>query len=91
MDKEEQQLLLKRGTIKGFDGAEVGTPFRAALDRYFAAGDVAAGAMQQHDNDKQKSALCDVIDSCAGTILNDRAGSPMTKEEAKAYVLNYRK
>jgi hypothetical protein len=49
------------------------------------------GAMQQRDTDKQKQAICDLIDAIDGPIENDWTGEAMTKEEAKKYVLEYKR
>ncbi len=67
------------------------TRFRAALEEYFAAGPQSASAMAQHDTPDQKAALCKVIDATDGEIYNDWSGETMTKEQAKAYVMDYGK
>ena len=83
-----EHLLLKWGTIKG---CEVETDAsRAALDRYFSE-PTAYGAAQRHDTATQKQAICDLIDAIDGEIQNDWSGEVMTKDEAKKYVLEYRR
>ena len=85
------KLLLKWGTIKGWDGAKEGTPFRDALERYHK-GPVAMGAMAQRDTPEQKQAICDAIDAviaAGGVVENDWSGETMTAEQAKAYVMEY--
>lgn len=88
MSAEGEHILLKWGTLKGWH-AESDTA-RAALRRY-AAGGMSMGAMQQHDTDEQKQALCDLIDAIDGPIQNDWSGEMMTKDEAKKYILEYRR
>ena len=85
----DEHLLLKWGTLKGWNLGDNETALAAAR-RYEAAGPVSLGAMAQRDNDDQKQALCDLIDAIDGPIQNDWSGEFMTKEEAKKYVLEYR-
>lgn len=85
----QQTLTLKWGTVKGWTGAEPGTEFRKALDVYFAEA-VSSSAMLQNDTDHQKKAIIAMIDACEGTIYSDWSGNIMTKDEAKAYVLEYK-
>lgn len=85
----KDELCLKWGTIKGWD-----IKSEAALiagQKYFDAGPQSMGAMSQHDTDEQKAALCGFIDAIDGRIINDWTGEEMTKDEAKAYVLEYGK
>jgi hypothetical protein len=49
------------------------------------------GAMQQRDTDAQKQAICDLIDAIDGPIENDWTGEKLTKDEAKKYVLEYKR
>lgn len=87
----EQYLLLKWGTLKGWNvtGNEKAIE---ALQRYHAE-PVEFSVMTQHDTDTQKQALCDVIDAMPddATIQSDWSGEMFTKETAKAYVLDYGK
>lgn len=85
----QQHLLLKWGTLKGWNFGDNAAAL-AAAQRY-ADGGMSAGAMQQHDTDEQKQALCDVIEAIDGPITNDWTGETMTKAQAKAYVLEYRR
>ena len=84
-----QRLLLKWGNVKGWEGAADGTPFRAALDRYWDSGQ-GLSAMQRQTAD-QREIICDVIDAVDGEIWNDWDGKVMSKDEAKAYVRDYGK
>lgn len=82
-------LLLKWGTIKGWNlGSDAA---KDAAQRLFDLGYRSASVMTQHDTDEQKEALCDLIDAIDGEIRNDWSGDVMTKDEAKAYVRDYRK
>lgn len=85
---DEQHLLLKWGTLKGWDVSGNETA-RAALARYHDV-PVSMSCMGQHDTPEQKQALCDLIDAIDGEIQNDWTGDMMTKGEAKKYVLGYR-
>jgi hypothetical protein len=82
----QESLLLKWGTLKGWDLRTDAS--RAAAQRYADFG-MSMGAMQQRDTDEQKRALCDLIDAIDGEIVNDWSGETLTKEEAKRYVLGY--
>ena len=82
-----QALLLKWGNIKGWDGADEDTPFRAALDAYLNSGQ-GLSAMQRQTTE-QRELICTVIDACDGDIGDDWNGGTMTKDEAKAYVRDY--
>lgn len=83
-----ESLMLKWGSLKGWDVDENGPAF-AALNKYFDAGPVSMSAMAQRDNEEQKKALCEVIDAINGEIWNDWEGKTMTKDEAKKYVMEY--
>lgn len=84
-----EHLLLKWGTLKGWSLGENAAAIEA-FKRYHAD-PVSMGAAQQRDTDAQKQALCDLIDAIDGTIENDWTGETMTKDEAKKYVLEYRR
>ena len=85
-----QHLLLKWGSLKGWDGLDDNEPAMAALQRW-ADGGVSMSAACQHDTPEQKQALCDLIDAVDGTITNDWSGEKLTKEQAKAYVMEYQR
>lgn len=86
---EMDHLTLKWGTLKAWHlHSERGQDL---LRRYFEIGS-AYGAMQQRDTPEQKELICQMIDECnAPTIYLDWDGRDVTKDEAKQYVLNYRK
>lgn len=81
-----EYLLLKWGALKAWNLKSEAS--KAAAQKY-AAGGMSASAMCQHDTEAQKAALCDLIDAIDGEISNDWSGEPMTKDEAKRYVLEY--
>jgi hypothetical protein len=83
-----EHLLLKWGTLKGWDLGD-NTEALAAAKRY-EAGEMSASAMAQHDTPEQQQALCDLIDAIDGPITNDWSGEKLTKEQAKAYIREYR-
>lgn len=82
-----EYLLLKWGTLKAWDVAG-NDKAMDALRRYHDA-PVSMSAMAQHDTPEQKRAICDLIDSIDGEIVNDWSGEAMTKDEAKKYVMEY--
>ena len=83
-----EHLTLKWGTIKGYKVESEAA--KAALSKYMA-GPVSGGAMTQEDTADQRAAICELIDAINGPIDNDWSGETMTKEAAKAYVLDYRR
>lgn len=87
-DKPKTVLTLKWGVLKGYEGALDGTPFGAAIDKYYACG-VTLSVASQPKTPGHDEALYEAIDH-ADVIWNDWTGEAMTKDEAKAYVRNYR-
>ena len=82
-----EHLELKWGTLKGWSIET--ESFGKALQALFDEAPRSMSAMAQSDTPRQKELLCAVIDACSGEIWNDWTGKLMTKEEAKAYVLDY--
>lgn len=85
----DEYLLLKWGTLKGWDVGDNEAAL-AAVEKAHEGGR-AWGAAQQRDTPEQKQAICDLIDAINGPITNDWTGEEMTKDEAKKYVLEYRR
>lgn len=85
-----EKLSLKWGTLKQCD-LKSNTSL-AAMEKYFEAGEVSAGAMKQRDTAEQKAALCELIDvvDCE-TIYLDWDSVHVSKEKAKQYVMEYDK
>lgn len=78
-----ERLLLKWGTIKGWDDIES----KRSLDllkRYHELG-ASMSAMDQRDTPEQKQIILDLIDS-VDEIWDDWNGKIMSKDEAKEYV-----
>ena len=82
------ELLLKWGTVKGW--SNLSDDALAALQRFSDLG-MTASAMQQHMTPEHKAALCNLIDLVDEPITNDWSGEDMTREEAKVYVMSYRR
>ena len=87
-DGGTESLTLKWGTLKGWDLKSAKS--KEIMRRYAALG-MSFGAMQQDDTPEQKTIICELIDAIDGEIDNDWTGEVMTKDEAKAYVMNYGK
>ena len=85
---QEEYLLLKWGTLKGWN---INSEETLSLLRSYADIGMSAGCMDQKDTDKQKSLLCDIIDRIDGEIQNDWSGDILSKDDAKEYVMEYRK
>ncbi len=86
---ENNHLTLKWGTLKswnfeGIEGAE------KLLNRYGEIG-VSFGAMMQKDTPEQKEIICKLIDLTPGDIYLSWDGKNVSHEEAKKYVMDYRK
>lgn len=86
---KENYLLLKWGTLKGWDFSENEKGI-ALLREYFDIGS-SYSAMAQKDTPRQKEIILELIDVCNGEIQNDWTGDIYTKEEAKKYILDYGK
>ena len=80
-------LTLKWGTVKAWDLETA--PAIAALEKWGAYG-VPTSAMMHRDTPEQKKALLAAIDHM-DEIWLDWGGEKVSREEAKAYVLNYGK
>jgi hypothetical protein len=88
-EQEKPHLLLKWGSIKGWSGMNEA---QVAILRRWYEGGVSMSAMMQRDTQEQKQAICDLIDTMEdGQFWNDWDGVSMTREEAKKYVLEYRR
>jgi hypothetical protein len=83
-------LTLKWGTLKSWDftHSEKG---QELLKEYNEIGS-SFSAMAQRDTPRQKEIICELIDLCDGdTIYLDWDGKDVSKDEAKAYVIDYGK
>jgi hypothetical protein len=89
MSEQGEYLCLKWGTLKEWDIKS--DEARKLLQRYFDLG-TAGGAMQQRDTPQQKALICALIDVLsADTVYLDWDGRDVPKEEAKRYVMEYRR
>lgn len=85
-----ESLTLKWGTLKGWNFQPDGPAF-ALLQKYHE-GDVSLSAATQNDDDAQHQLILDIIDAVdTDQIKLDWEGTYVSKEEAKQYVINYRK
>lgn len=85
----DEHLTLKWGTLKAWHFDESNEKAGALLKRYGEIGS-SMSAMLQHDTPEQKQIICDLID--AGnfeTVFLDWDNKDVSKDEAKAYVMNY--
>ena len=87
MSEMAENLLLKWGTIKGWDNFSEKS--QEIVRRYFADGMSMSCAMERPD-EARKAILCELIDQLDGEIKNDWSGEIMSKDEAKRYVKEYR-
>ena len=80
-------LLLKWGTVKGWDFEDTDSDAFQSLMKYVENLPLSC-AMDKPDEERKKL-LCDVIDKMDGEIQNDWSGEILTKEQAKDYVMGY--
>lgn len=88
METKKENLLLKWGSIKGWDNLTDKSV--EILKRYYVDG-MPLSAMADRPDDARREVLCELIDQIDGEIWNDWDGVQMTKEEAKKYVRDYGK
>lgn len=81
-----ESLLLKWGTIKGWDSLSERS--QEIARRYFADG-VSMSCAADKPDEARKNILCELIDQLDGEIQNDWSGEIMSKDEAKKYVMEY--
>jgi hypothetical protein len=88
MKEQNDYLLLKWGTLKGYNFENSPEAFEA-LQEYGKLG-MCLSAMAQKDNERQKELLCIMIDKVNGDVQNDWSGEIYeNKEDAKKYVMEY--
>lgn len=88
MAQNNDYLLLKWGTVKGWCLKNSPEAFEA-LQEYSKLG-MSMSAMAQHDTDRQKELICEIIDKVNGEVQNDWTGEVYeNKEDAKKYVMEY--
>jgi hypothetical protein len=91
MENNEDYLLLKWGTLKGYCFHNSPEAFEA-LKKYRLLG-YSLSAMAQDDTPEQKELICIMIDKVNGPVTSDWSGEDWTenREAAKEYVLKYGK
>jgi len=85
----DEYLTLKWGGPKSWFFNKTNERAVDAFERWVSGG-VSLSAAMQRNTEEQKQAICDLID--AGdfdTVYLDWDGKEVSKEEAKAYVMNY--
>lgn len=88
MKEINDYLLLKWGTLKGWDFGNSPKAFEA-LKEYNKIGS-SMSAMAQKDTDRQKELICVMIDKVRGDVENGWTGEVYENiEDAKKYVLEY--
>lgn len=81
-----ESLLLKWGTVKGWD--DLSEKSQEIMARFFADGVSMSCAMDKPGDDR-RAILCELIDQLDGEIQNDWSGEILSKDDAKKYVLEY--
>ncbi len=85
----KDRISLKWGTLKSWN---IVTPKVLELLREYSEIGASFSAMMQKDTPKQKELICKMIDeSNADTIYLEWDDVDVSKEEAKKYVMEYRK
>ena len=85
---EKPTLLLKWGTVKGWNDFKEGECFDL-LKKYLE--DSSFSCAMDKPDEARKAILCELIDKFDGTIWNDWDNKKMTKKQAKKYVMEYGK
>lgn len=80
-------LLLKWGTVKGWDFEDTESEAWKLLKQYLENSPMSC--MADRPDEEKKKLLCEVIDKMDGEIHEDWGGEMLTKEQAKNYVMNY--
>lgn len=85
----KESLTLKWGSLKAWNFREDNDKARELLNRWAAIGN-SLSAVLHHDTTEQKRIICELIDlGDFDTVLLDWDDKHVSKDEAKAYVMNY--
>jgi hypothetical protein len=89
METNEDYLLLKWGTLKGWCFKNSPEAFEA-FKKWKSLG-YSFSAMGQNDTHEQKELICIMIDKVNGSVTSDWTGEDWTndREKAKKYILEY--
>lgn len=82
----EEELILKWGTIKGWENLTEKS--MKIIQLYFSDG-FPASCATDHPDENRKHLLCDLIDQLEGKIYLSWDGKYVTKDEAKKYIIEY--
>lgn len=89
MEQPEEYLTLKWGTLKAW---RFNSPEAQALLKEYGEIGSCASAMLQKDTERQKEIICQLIDiGDFDTVFLDWDGEDVSKDKAKAYVMEYRR
>jgi len=83
---EGDYLLLKWGTVKGWDFNDTSCEAFELLKKYMK--DSQASCIADHPDENMKKLLCEIIDKMDGIIENDWTGEVLSEEAAKKYILS---
>ena len=88
MENNKSYILLKWGTLKGWDFTNSPEAFEA-FKEYNKLGS-SFSVMAQKDTKRQKELICIMIDKINGYVENDWTGETYkNKKDAKKYVMEY--
>ena len=85
---EDCYVELKWGTLKAW---KLGAPELQALCEEYDEIGSSLSAMAQHDTDRQKEIICEIIDMIGKPVYLHWDGKTVSPEEAKKYVMEYGK
>lgn len=89
MTYEDDYITLKWGTIKSYQFEN--PALDPLIEEYNKTGSHSASAMAQHDTQRQKEIICEMIEIIGKPVYLEWDGEYVSIEEAKKYVLEYRK
>jgi hypothetical protein len=91
MNTNDDYLTLKWGTLKAWDFSHSSEKASELAKKYFDLGH-SPGAATQRDTPEQKELICQIIDAIdCKEIYLDWDGKYVSKDEAKQYVMNYKR
>jgi len=86
MTYEDDYISLKWGTLKAW--RLTNPALKPLIEEYNQEG-TSLGAMTQHDSQRQKEIICEMIEIIGNPVYNNWSGEEMTVEQAKQYVMEY--
>ena len=88
MSYEDDYITLKWGTLKSW---KLTNPALDPLIEEYDSIGSSLSAMAQHDTDRQKEIICEMIEIIGKPVYLDWDGEYVSVEEAKKYVMEYGK